>query len=217
MGYYADASPNCPTLLNFHGNAQHLSGLVPVTRRYGENGVGYLTIAYRGYSGSTGKPSEEGLRKDAEAAYQFLLSEGARPDTIVASGFSLGSSIALGIAADHPVSAVVLGAPFESGTRLGQDMLPILPVGLVAGDTFRSDRLAPQVKAPVLIIHGDQDEIIPPAHSEDLAARFPVPATRIVNEGRRHNTLLDPTYEGQVNAFLAPLFPDCPYLQEPLQ
>lgn len=214
VAFYAKAAEGCPTFLNFHGNAQHLSGMTSITQYYGRKGIGFLAPAYRGYSGSTGRPSEAGVRIDGLAAYDYLIQQGVASEAIVIRGFSLGSSVAIGVAGEQEASALILGAPFESGTRIGQELVRILPMSLIAGNAFRSDRLAPQVDEPVLIIHGDSDRVIPDAHSEDLAEHFSQPVQRFVLEGYGHNNLLNAAYERLVAEFTAPLFPDCSSLQE---
>ncbi|MEO0816389.1 MAG: alpha/beta hydrolase [Pseudomonadota bacterium] len=215
VAFHAEAKDEtCPTTVNFHGNAQHLDGLASVTDLYARNGMGFLAVAFRGYSGSTGRPSEAGVRRDGQSAYEYLIDRGVSPERIVVRGFSLGSTVAIGVAADNPSAALILGAPFESGTRLGGEQMPFLPVSLLASGAFRSDRLAPRVDEPVLIIHGDSDRIIPAAHSEDLAKAFPTEPTRIVIHGRGHNDLQVAGYESLITNFLAPKFPDCAPLQE---
>ena len=216
VALYTPAVGSCPTVLNFHGNAQHLSGLVGLTEAYAGEGIGFLAVAYRGYSGSTGRPSEAGVRTDARAALAYLNAQGVPGDRIVLRGFSLGSSVAIGLAAETDIAALVLGAPMESGTRLGGEKLPFLPVGLLAGDMLRSDRLAGNIDRPVLIIHGDADRIIPPEHSLDLAEHFPGEVKRVVFAGRGHNDLQAPPFEALVLDFLSPLFTDCTALQERL-
>jgi uncharacterized protein len=215
VAFYTEAKqPGCPTFVNFHGNAQHLDGLAGITEFYARRGIGFLAVAYRGYSGSTGKPSETGVRRDGQAAYDYLIASGVSPEGLVVRGFSLGSSVAIGVAADNPSAALILGAPFESGTRLGREQLPFLPVDILASGMFRSDRLAPNVEEPVLIIHGDSDQIIPAAHSEDLAEAFPNVPTRILVHGVGHNDLQLAGYEQLIARFLVQKFPDCLPLQE---
>ena len=214
VAIYAKADAGCPTFLNFHGNAQHLRGMVSISNYYGRKGVGFLTPAYRGYSGSTGKPTERGVRIDGLAAFDFLESGGLAASDIIIRGFSLGSSVAIGVAAARDSPALILGPPFESGTRLGQEMTPVLPMSLIPGNAFRNVRLASKVNEPVLIIHGDSDRLIPAKHSADLAENFSQPVQRFVLEGYGHNNLLNAEFEQIVANFSAPFFPNCPSLQE---
>ena len=214
VAVYAKADPGCPTFLNFYGNAQHLRGIVSVTNHYGSKGIGFLTPAYRGYSGSTGRPTERGVRVDGLAAYDALRVRGLDKTDLIIRGFSIGSSVAIGVAAERDSAALILGAPFESGTRMGQRVMPVLPMSLIVGNAFRSDRLALKVDEDVLIIHGDSDRVIPAAHSADLARHFPQTVQRFILEGYGHNDLLSNEYEQLVADFSAPFFPDCPSLQE---
>lgn len=213
VAFYAKAEDNCPTIVSYHGNAQHLNHLAGITDLYGGNGVGFLSVAYRGYSGSTGKPDVPGIRSDGRAAYDYLIEQGISADSIVIRGFSLGSYVAISVASERDAKAVVLGAPFESGTRMGKDQIPYLPIGLFAGNIMRSDKLAPKVDEPVLIIHGADDTVISADHSADLAPNFPNLAQRIVVPGKDHNDLQDTEYELQVISFIAPFYPQCDALQ----
>ncbi|MEL7232679.1 MAG: alpha/beta hydrolase, partial [Pseudomonadota bacterium] len=96
VAIYAKAEAGCPTFLNFHGNAQHLRGLISISNYYGSKGIGFLTPAYRGYSGSTGRPTERGVRIDGLAAFDALQAKGLSSTDIIVRGFSIGSSVAIG-------------------------------------------------------------------------------------------------------------------------
>lgn len=211
VAWHAEAAPGCPTILGFHGNAQHLEGVSPRLDRMSKSGVGYLATAFRGYSGSSGKPTEKGVRLDADAAYAALIQQDIAPEEIVIEGFSLGSSIAIGLAAKKEAKALVLLAPFESGTRLAQDSMRFLPIGLLAGNAFRSDRLAENVTEPVLILHGDADSVVAPMHSADLQEHFSnTSVKRQVVPGRNHNDLTKPGLDtSYLFPFLVAYFPDC--------
>ena len=220
VAWQVTAAPGCPTVLGFHGNAQHLDGVAPRLQRMNGKGVGYLAVAYRGYSGSTGKPTEKGVRQDARAAYAHLRSQGIDPVNIVIEGFSLGSSVATGLAAEEEARALVLLAPFESGTRMASQAIRFLPMGLIAGNAFRSDRLAADVTEPVLILHGEDDGIIPSDHSLQLQAKFTqTNVTRFLIANRKHNDLIDASLDtNHIFPFLADIFQDCSTLiVEPLE
>ncbi len=211
---YTPAAAGCPTFLNFHGNAQPLDGLGPVVEAYAARGVGFLAIAYRGYSGSTGHPTQKGIERDGAAGYAYLRANGVEAGDIVVRGFSIGSFVAINVAATETAGALVLVAPFDSGTRLALEQMRFVPVSLLAGNAFRSDRIAGDVEESTLIIHGDDDTVVPAQHSADLAERLPNLAARITIPGAGHNTLPREMVEAYVMEFLGPIYPDCKGLTE---
>lgn len=211
LAWTMDAAPGCPTMLFFHGNGGHIERDPWRYERLREAGVGMLALSWRGYAGSTGTPSQDGLYMDAQAAYDTLIASGLAPENIVVHGFSLGTGPATRLAAENPAGALVLEAPYYSILRIAQRKAPIFPVGLGFRNGFRSDRYIGDVAAPVLIVHGSADSVIPAADSADLAALAPENTTRIVFEGSEHATLVrDGLYERAVWPFLSALYPDCP-------
>ncbi|WP_417483231.1 alpha/beta hydrolase [Maricaulis sp.] len=190
IGWYSQAAPGCPTLLFLDGNAGGPAIQSGRWRRLHAHGVGFLGFAWRGYAGSSGQPDEAGLHHDARAGYDWLRARNIAAGDIVVHGFSLGSGPATRLAAERETGALILEAPYFSLLDLMQQKLPLLPVGLLLRNRFRSDVWIGQVEAPVLIVHGDGDRLIPPTQSERLfelaagAAR-----TRIVMPGSDHATL----------------------------
>ena len=127
---------------------------------------------YRGYGGSTGTPTEAGLINDARAAYAFAA-ERYPASRIVLWGESLGTGVAVALAAEKPIGRLILDAPYTSALDIARANYPFLPVRLLMKDQFRSDERIAQVKAPVLILHGEADHIIPIAYGERLFAMIP--------------------------------------------
>ena len=167
--WHVPARPGHAVVLFFHGNGDYLAGLVGRFRDITRDGTGLVALSYRGYAGSTGRPSEQGLLLDAEAAYAFALARyGAA--RIVAWGFSLGSGVATALAADHPVGKLVLEAPYTSIADIAAAKLPFIPVGWLLRDPFRSDQRIARVTAPLLIMHGERDLKIPIKLGERLFA-----------------------------------------------
>jgi fermentation-respiration switch protein FrsA (DUF1100 family) len=160
-----------PVVIYFHGNGGSLRLRVDRFARLVADGVGLLAVSYRGYGGSSGSPSEAGLIEDARAAYVFAAQR--YPGRIVAWGESLGSGVAIALAAEKPVSKLILDAPFTSALDIAVSAYPFLPVRLLMKDQFRSDLRIAQVKAPVLILHGDADSLVPIAYGERLLAMIP--------------------------------------------
>jgi fermentation-respiration switch protein FrsA (DUF1100 family) len=173
LGYWARPLPGKPVIVSFHGNASspryHAERFS--TRPWSANGWGYLAIAYRGYPGSTGSPSETGLSEDADAALRFVQSRaGAVP--IVAHGHSIGAAVAVSLAARHPVSALFLEAPFLSLGKAADYRFPWLPTSLLL-DRFPSEDTAPRLALPVHVVHGEDDPVVPFAQGKALARLFP--------------------------------------------
>lgn len=186
--WHRPAQPGRPVILYFHGNGDYLAGFFPRFRDFIADGIGIVAPAYRGYSGSTGKPTEQGLLRDAEAAYTFASSRYAA-DKIAVWGFSLGSGVAVALAAEHPVGKLILEAPYSSMADIAAGAFPILPVRLLLKDTFRSDLRIGRVKAPLLAMHGGRDGTIPIALGEKLFALANEPKQFIRFPDGGHNDL----------------------------
>ncbi len=149
-----------PVVLYFQGNGGGLSLRMPRFAALVNDGIGLIALNYRGYGGSSGSPSEEGLIADAGAAYDFALAR-YEARQIVPWGESLGSGVAVALAAERPVGKIVLEAPFTSAVDVGANVYPFLPVRWLMKDQFRSDERIARVKAPVLILHGERDRVVP--------------------------------------------------------
>jgi uncharacterized protein len=156
-----------PVILYLHGNGGSLRFRVERFRRLIADGIGLVALEYRGYGGLSGSPSEAGLIADGEAAYRFAAAR-YRPQQLVLWGESLGSGIAIAIAAEHPVGRVILEAPFTSAVAVGAQHYWYLPVSLLMKDQFRSDTRIDKVRAPVMIMHGVHDHVVPYAMGERL-------------------------------------------------
>jgi len=156
-----------PVILYFHGNGGALRYRVERFRKLTADGIGLVALEYRGYGGLSGSPSEQGLIADAEAAYAFAA---ARYPTaqLVLWGESLGTGVAVALAAEKPVGRVILEAPFTSALAVGERHYWYLPVRLLMKDQFRSDERIGKVTAPLLIMHGVHDRTIPYAMGEQL-------------------------------------------------
>ena len=126
-------------------------------------------MAYRGYAGSTGKPTEVANVADARLAYGALRLEGVAPDAIIAYGESLGTNVAARIAVERPVGGLILEAPYTSIAEVGGRAYPYLPVDLLLIDRYDTNRVMPQVKVPVLVMHGERDRTIPLSMGGEIA------------------------------------------------
>ena len=139
--------------LYFHGNGDFLAGFFGRFRDIIADGTGIVALSYRGYAGSSGQPSEQGLLQDAAAAYAFTAARYSA-DKIVVWGFSLGTGVAVALAAEQPVGKLILEAPYTSIADVAASAFPIFPVRLVMRDPFHSDQRIARVKVPLLVMHG---------------------------------------------------------------
>jgi fermentation-respiration switch protein FrsA (DUF1100 family) len=161
-------------VLYFHGNGGALRYRVERFRALAADGSGLIALSYRGYGGSTGSPTEAGLINDAAAAYAFATARYSPAKTVV-WGESLGSGVAVALAAEHPVGRIVLEAPFSSAADIAAAAYPFAPVRLLMKDQFRSDLRIGNITAPVLILHGERDNVIPIRFGERLYALIKSP------------------------------------------
>ena len=179
-----------PVILYFHGNGGALAHRVPRFKKIASEGFGLVALSYRGYGGSSGKPTEAGLIADARRAYAFTAARYST-ERIALWGESLGTGVALAVAAELPVTRIVLDAPFTSAADIAAAQYWFLPVRLLMKDQFRSDLRVAHVKAPILIQHGDNDRVVPVAYGQRLFAMIPGPKRFVRFPGGGHNDLDD--------------------------
>jgi fermentation-respiration switch protein FrsA (DUF1100 family) len=191
VAWYAPPQEGKPTVLYFHGNAANAANRAPKIAMMLESGFGVFYLNNRGYGGSGGSPTEANNVGDALAAYDHVRQLGVPADRIVAYGESLGSGPAVRLAAERPVAGVVLEAPLTSTVEVARTVYFWLPLSLLITDQYNIERDIRAVTAPVLILHGEQDEVIP----ADMGRRV----YRAANEPKRielfrqgsHNDLFD--------------------------
>jgi fermentation-respiration switch protein FrsA (DUF1100 family) len=167
--WHVPAKPGRPVILYFHGNGDFLAGFFGRFRELIADGTGIVALSYRGYAGSTGHPSEHGLLQDAATAYAFTTARYSA-DKIVVWGFSLGTGVAVALAADQRIGRLILEAPYTSTADVAASMFWYMPVRLAMRDQFRSDERIARVKVPLLIMHGSNDRAIPIVFGERLYA-----------------------------------------------
>jgi fermentation-respiration switch protein FrsA (DUF1100 family) len=191
-----------PVTLFFHGNAGNISDRAAHFHAITAAGSSVLMPDYRGYGKSAGRPIERGLYKDADAAYDYLLKTGHRPEQIVIHGESLGSAVAVDLAARRKCAGVVLEAPFTSARDVAGTVLPVIGPVLVWG--FDSKEKIGRVRAPLLFIQGDRDEVIPLRLGRALYAAAPEPKSFWIVPGTGHNDIVEAagaSYEERLRAF----------------
>ena len=177
-----------PVFLYFHGNGGSLRWRDERFRALITDGSGLVALSYRGYGGSSGRPTETGLVEDAAAAYAFAVARYSA-ERVVLWGESLGSALALALAAEKPVGSLVLEAPFTSAADVGARHYWFVPVRLFMKDQFRSDLRASKVMAPVLVVHGEKDAVVPITLGERLYGLIQAPKRFVRVAGGGHNDL----------------------------
>lgn len=183
--WYAEPETGRPSVLYFHGNASNLSARADRFRQIAASGFGLLAISYRGYPGSGGSPSEEALFADGLEAFDWLAE---RNERIVIHGESLGTAVAAYVAAERSPRALVLEAPFTAALDIARQAYPWVPVGWLMRDPFLSRERIASVDAPLLIVHGARDEIVPVEHGRSLFAAANEPKElRIFEESGHHD------------------------------
>jgi len=180
------------------------------------DGTGLLALSYRGYGGSSGSPTETGLITDAEAAYRFAADK-YDAGRLALWGESLGSGVAVALAAARPVAAVILESPFTSAADVGAGHYPFLPVRWLIKDPFYSDRRIGDVRAPVLVLHGVRDTIVPIALGERLFALVSGPKQFIRFPDAAHNDLEDHGASRIAGEFLTKVLSEAPASPRPVQ
>ena len=186
--WHVPAKPGHPVVLYFHGNGDFLAGFFGRFHDLIADGTGVVALSYRGYAGSSGHPSEQGLLQDAAAVYAFTVARYS-PDRIVAWGFSLGTGVAVALAAVQPVGRLILEAPYTSTADVAASLFWFLPVRLVMRDQFRSDERIARVRMPLLIMHGGRDPTIPIRFGERLFARANQPKQFVLFPEGGHENL----------------------------
>lgn len=202
VAWYRAPAEGQPIFLFFDGNGGRPQIWEGRWRRITESGAGFLAVYYRGYSGSTGRPSERGLHLDARAGYDWLITHGYAADDIVIHGFSLGSGVAARLASERPARALILEAPFTGVDDVAAARFSSL-AHVVISDRFASREIIGRVHMPVLIAHGDADSVIPFAQGQRLFALANAPKVFVRMPGSDHATLVRDGIYDHIWPFLA--------------
>jgi len=182
------APPDAPTVVHFHGNAEQLWDQRHLGEALRTRGLGFFAIEYPGYGRSAGSPSEEAIYAAAERGLAELRRRGVDADRIVLSGQSLGSGVAVELAARGHGARVVLLSAYTSLVDVAQRAYPFLPAGLLLRDRFESEAKVASLAQPLLLVHGADDRLIPTRMSRRLAAAAR-DAQLVVVAGAGHNDL----------------------------
>lgn len=192
--FYTEEATKRGLVIYFHGNTRSIKGWSKYARDFTRHGYDVLMIDYRGFGKSTGKRTEENLKKDAQYVYNRMRFDLGYPEhQIVVYGRSLGSGFAAKLASANRPKMLILDAPYYSFSHLTNRFLPFLPVSIILRFKIRTDRWVKYVRAPIYIIHGTKDLLIPFSSSVRLANIVPLNTHLVPIYGGGHNNL--PSFE----------------------
>ena len=208
-GWWVPATaPVVGHVLLCHGNAGNIGDRVPHLALLSAAGFDVLAFDSRGYGRSTGRPSEDGTHRDALAAREALgRQEGVDPARVLYLGESLGGAVALTLALELPPAGLILQSTFTSVRDMGRRHYPFIPRALVP-DAYPSLRLIPQLRAPLLVLHGARDDIVPLMHGEELYEAAPQPTRIEVHADAGHNDLLGPGWIETITEWARGVLPE---------
>ena len=159
--YHKKDIKNYKTILYLHGNAGSLENRIHKVNHFNDMNINFLLLAWRGFNGNAGKPTEQGLYQDARSAVKWLMNQGVIEENIIIYGESLGTGVATEIAQNKNFAGIILESPFTSMVAAGKSKYPIFPIKLLLKDKYESDKKIKNIKSPILIMHGEVDKIVP--------------------------------------------------------
>ncbi|MGP0075400.1 MAG: alpha/beta hydrolase [Bryobacteraceae bacterium] len=201
-GWWVQREDSPWATLFLHGNAGNITNRTRHIQEIVAAGSSILMLDYRGYGKSTGSPSEQGLYRDSEAGFIYLLGKGYRAEQIIIHGESLGSAVAIDLASRRSGAALVLEAPFTSASDVAGTVVPFIGPLLIRG--FNSVPKIRWIRVPMLFLHGDRDQVVPLRLGQELFAAAQGSKTFWVIPGAGHNDILDvagPEYRHRLAGF----------------
>ena len=202
VSWYFKKNPKFKTILFFHGNAGKLDNRVYKLNELSKLELNYLIVAYRGFSGNAGKPTESGLYEDANFAKIWLNKNGVKDKDIIIYGESLGTAVAIDLASRYNFSGIILESPFTSMLDLAQKYYPIFPVKLILKDRYESRKKLNDIKSPVLVMHGKKDKIVPFYMGEQILEALSSPKFSYFNDNDDHMMEYNEDLLGSIKNFL---------------
>ena len=190
--FYHSNPASKQVLLWFHGNAENIGYGLDHLRALATIGVNILAVDYRGYGKSEGKPDEAGVYHDADAAYDYLIKQRHfRPEDIIIYGHSLGGAVAINLASRRPCGGLIIQSSFTNARAMARRLFTIPLIEYVVKSRFDSLQRIRDVHAPILIVHGTRDEVVPFRMGQQLFAAAPEPKRFYPIEGAGHNNLME--------------------------
>ena len=159
--FYKKNLRDLKTIIYFHGNAGTLDNRIHKLNHFDDMNVNFLIIAWRGFSGNKGRPTEDGLYIDGKSAVNWVVKQGVKEENIVLYGESLGTGVAIEIAQNKNFAGVILETPFTSMVDAAKKFYPYIPVSLLLKDRYENEKKVININIPIMIMHGEQDTIVP--------------------------------------------------------
>lgn len=185
-GWFFDRGQNTPLVAFYGGNAMNVGAFNDIAQA--DTTRSYLLINYRGYGNSEGEPCEKDIVQDACRCLQLACKKLGKPASVTLVGFSLGSGVAVQVAAAQKPDALILVCPFDSITEVACNMVPFIP-RLLPLDSWKSADFAPQITCPVTILRATHDSIVPPASTDALIRAFTAVTPKVYAFPCDHNTI----------------------------
>lgn len=209
-GWWIPAEGAQYTFLAFHGNASNIANRADIYAFLHETPANVLAVEYRGYGHSEGTPSEQGIYRDAQAGYRYLVDAlHIPPETIISFGQSLGTAVATHLAAHNRVAALILEAPFPSASAVARRSFPFLPgLSLLVYSQFDTEARVRSLHVPVMIVHCKKDPVLPFAFGERVFAAAPNPKMFVPIDASCHeeaSLVARARYRASLAQFLASL------------
>lgn len=190
-GWYARATRKPFTLLVFHGNGDSVQNIAPAFEPYIDAGYGVMLAEYRGYSKQPGKPDENGLYADGRAYMSWLFDKGVEVDRTIILGHSLGTGVATQVGREFHPAGLVLLAPFRSIPDIADKLFRYFPTKHLVFDRFSNAERLPTMREPLLIVHGDSDNLVPLAQGQSLFDEANEPKQIEILGGVGHNDIIE--------------------------
>ncbi len=202
--YRAPQGKGKPTVVFFQGNAGHLGYRNYKVRPWLDAGYGVVLVGYRGFS-NPGEPSEEGLYRDARAAIAAVLEKGTPESSLVLYGESLGTGVATQMATEYKAAGLVLESPYTSLSDVGAERYPLVPVRWLLTDHYDSLSKIGNIAMPLLLLHGEDDGVVPTKFGRQLFAAAHEPKQGVFIPHAGHNNIYDHNVQQIVAQFIAAL------------
>jgi fermentation-respiration switch protein FrsA (DUF1100 family) len=203
IAWYSPAPQGATTVVFFHGNGGYIAAFAERVVRAQAKGYGMMLVEYRGYSGLKGAPTEEGLYADGRAALDWLAAHDVPSSGVFLYGESLGSGVAVKLATERRVGGVILESPYTSAAAVGEKRFWLFPVRWLITDRFDSLARIKDIHAPLLIMHGGNDGVIPQEQGRELFAAALEPKVGYFPADAHHVDLLNYGGADQIDAFIA--------------